>query len=46
MTDKPVVLGVTEEDVEYFRRFKPLHYLCLQEMLKHHEAEIVPLVVK
>jgi hypothetical protein len=35
------ILQVTPEDVDYFRRFKPLHYLTLQEMIRHGEAEIV-----
>lgn len=39
-TDKPI-LPVTTGDIEYFRRFKPLHYLTLQEMIRHGEAALV-----
>ena len=35
------ILHVTSEDVEYFRQYKPLHYLTLQEMIRHGEAVIV-----
>jgi hypothetical protein len=35
------ILQVTPEDIDYFHRFKPLHYLALQEMIRHGEAEIV-----
>ncbi len=35
------ILQVTSEDIDYFKRFKPLHYLTLQEMIRHGEAAIV-----
>lgn len=35
------ILQVTPEDVDYFKRFKPLHYLTLQKMILHGEAVIV-----
>jgi hypothetical protein len=35
------ILQVTLDEVDYFRQFKPLHYLTLQEMIRHGEAEIV-----
>jgi len=35
------ILQVTREDVDYFKRFKPLHYVALQEMIRHGEAVIV-----
>ncbi len=34
------ILRVTSEDVDYFRHYKPLHYLTLQEMIRHGEAVI------
>jgi hypothetical protein len=34
------ILQVTPGDVEYFKRFKPLHYLTLREMIRHGEAVI------
>jgi hypothetical protein len=39
-TDKPI-LKVTEEEADYFRHYKPLHYLTLQEMIRHGEALII-----
>jgi len=35
------VLQVTREDVDYFKQFKPLHYITLREMIRHGEAEIM-----
>lgn len=35
------ILKVTPEDIDYFRQFKPLHYLTLQKMLAAGRAEIV-----
>lgn len=41
LVDKNTLLQVTPDEVEYFRKFKPLHYIALNEMLKHGEAEVV-----
>jgi len=41
MSNPPVILQVTPEDLDYFKQFKPLHYLTLQEMIRHGEAVIV-----
>lgn len=37
--DNPI-LYVSHEDVDYFRQYKPLHYITLQEMIRHGEAVI------
>jgi len=35
------ILQVTREEIDYYNKFKPLHYLALKEMIRHGEAEIV-----
>lgn len=35
------ILQVTKEDINYFKWFKPLHYLTLQEMIRQGRAVIV-----
>jgi hypothetical protein len=35
------ILQVTQEDVDYFHHFKPVHYLTLKAMIENGEAEII-----
>jgi len=41
--DFPVagILEVSPDEVDYFKRNRPLHYLALTKMLAHGEARIV-----
>ena len=40
-TEDRNILQVTQEDVDHFHRFMPLHYLTLKAMIENGEAEII-----